>query len=189
MKKTRVKNTTTTKVKKSSITKHKDPDSPKSDSHAIEYTKLAGVFVVVSGLAWVHAAQRGLDLMQYLESFMGMFFLIFASFKLYKLKEFAYGVKSYATFQDKSVWWGYIYPFVQVAFGTLYLLGLGSVILNGVVFLWSAYGAYIVWLTLQQKGDFHCLCLGGVIKLPLSTISFVEDFGMSVMALVMLLLR
>lgn len=162
------------------------------DSHsstAQEYVKFASVMTVVTMLSIAHASWRGFDLMQFLESFMGVFFIIFAAFKLYSLKEFAYGFKSYEIMKDKSVAWGYAYPFIQVLFGTLYLVGLGSVVLDAVVFVWSAFGAYVVWLTLRKKGDIHCVCLGNVIKLPLSTISFVEDFGMAAMAAVMLILR
>ena len=143
----------------------------------------------VAGMSFLHADWRGMALMQFLESFMGVFFIVFAAFKLYNLKEFAYGFKSYEIMKDKSVAWGYVYPFIQVLFGVLYLVGFGSGVLDGIVFVWSAFGAYVVLLTLRKKGDIHCVCLGNVIKLPLSTISFVEDFGMALMALAMLILR
>ena len=168
---------------------HKDHAAGGLKTHTREYVKFAGVMAVVTALATWHASWRGLDLMQFLESFMGVFFIVFAAFKLYNLKEFAYGFKSYEIMKDKSVGWGYAYPFIQVLFGAMYLLSAGSVWLDGVVFVWSAFGAYVVLLTLRKKGDIHCVCLGNVIKLPLSTISFVEDFGMALMALAMLLIR
>ncbi len=158
-------------------------------AEVIEYAKLAVVLVFIAATAFWHAEWRGLDLLQYLESFVGVFFIVFALFKFYSLKEFAYGLLSYETMQGKSVWWGYAYPFIQVLFGVLYLVGLGTRILDGVVFAWSAYGAYVVVLTLRKKGDFHCLCLGNVIKLPLSTSSLVEDFGMATAALILGVLR
>ena len=167
---------------------HEEHESHQAN-HTVEYVKFALVLAAIVVLSWLHADWRGFDLMQYLESFMGVFFIVFAAFKLYNLKEFAYSFQSYEIMKDRSVFWGYIYPFVQVAFGTLYLLGYGNRLLDGVVFVWSAYGSYIVWLTLRKKGDIHCVCLGNVIKLPLSTLSFVEDFGMSMMALTMFVLR
>ena len=159
------------------------------DTDNVEFIKFAGVIAFITIVAYFHADWRGLDLMQYLESFIGVFFIVFASFKLYNLKEFAYGFKSYEIMKDKSVMYGYTYPFIQVLFGLLYLLGYGNRILDLTVFAWSVFGSYVVWLTLKNKGDIHCLCLGNVIKLPLSTISFVEDFGMSLIALAMLILR
>jgi hypothetical protein len=39
---------------------------------------------------------------------------------------------------------------------------------------------------LAKKTAIPCACLGNVIKLPLSKVSFVEDFGMLAMAMLML---
>lgn len=158
-------------------------------NHTTEYVKFAAVLIVITGAAWLHADSLGMGLMQFLESFMGVFFVVFAAFKLYNLREFALGFRSYEVMNRRSIVWGYVYPFVQVTFGLLYLLSFGSRLLDGMVFVWSAFGSYVVWLTLRKKGDIHCVCLGNVIKLPLSTISFVEDFGMSVMAAAMFVLR
>ena len=152
---------------------------------SIEYAKFTGVLTATFVAGWVLARQTYLD---FLPAFMGVFFILFASFKLYNLKEFAHSFQSYEIIKDKPLWWGYAYPFIQLLFGGLYLLGFDSLLLDAIVFLWSAYGAYIVLLTLRSKGDIYCVCLGNVIKLPLSHISFVEDFGMALMALIMILL-
>ncbi len=162
------------------------PDRP---SNVREYAKLIAVIAVVAGGAWVHADWQGMSMLQYMESFMGVFFLVFAAFKLANLKEFAYGLKSYAGYENAPLAVGYLYPFIQVAFGLVYILGFANQFVDGAAFVWSAYGAYVVWKTLRKKGDFHCVCLGNIIKLPLSTTSFVEDFGMAAMALAMLLMR
>jgi hypothetical protein len=39
---------------------------------------------------------------------------------------------------------------------------------------------------LKRRAGIHCACLGNVIKLPLSTVSLVEDIGMGLMAAAML---
>ncbi len=155
----------------------------------VEYFKLALVLMLVAAIAALHAGWRGFELLQYLESYMGVFFAVFAGFKLYNLKEFAYGFKSYEIMKHKSVAWGYVYPFMQVLFGGLYLLNYGTVVLDSIVLAWSAFGACVVLLTLRRVGDIHCLCLGNMIKLPLSTVSFIEDFGMAVIAAAMIVLR
>ena len=148
-------------------------------NNKVEYIKFVGIMFFITVVSWLHAQWRGFDLMQFLESFMGVFFIVFASFKIYNLKEFAYGFKSYEIMKNRSVNWGFSYPFIQVLFGVMYLAGWGSAYLDMIVFLWSSFGAYVVMLTLRKKADVHCVCLGNVIKLPLSTISFVEDFGMA----------
>ena len=153
----------------------------------IEYLKFTAVLLFVTIASYFVAQLDGLSVSSYMQSFMGVFFLVFASFKVYNLKEFALGFQSYYGMQDKPLSWGYSYPFIQIIFGVLYLVGAGeSWWFNLIVFAWSAYSTYIVWLTLRNKGDVHCVCLGNVIKLPLSRISFVEDFGMAIMAAAMI---
>jgi hypothetical protein len=169
--------------------KHNHRNSPHHDHNKIEYLKFAVVLVMVTSAAWLHTAWYEVSLRQFLGSYMGVFFVVFASFKLYNLKEFAYGFQSYAIMKNRSVVWGFFFPFVQLTFGVLYLLGRGGHVLDSVVLVWSGANAYLVWATLQKKDTIFCVCLGSVIKLPLSTISFVEDFGMAIMALAMIILR
>jgi hypothetical protein len=124
----------------------------------------------------------------FLESFMGVFFVIFSGFKLAQLKEFAYGFQSYDLVAKRSLAYSYMYPFMQLLFGVLYLSGVGSLSLNAVVLAVSLLSGAGVLNSLIKKQQVHCVCLGNVIKLPLSTISFVEDFGMAAMALIMIII-
>lgn len=158
-------------------------------NNAREYLKFSGVIAAITALSIMHALVLGFDLMQFLESFMGVFFIIFAGFKLYSLKEFALGFQSYDIIAKRSLKYSYAYPFLQLLFGIAYLLGLGTLALDGLVLLISLVSGLGVVIALRSKQDVHCVCLGNVIKLPLSTISFVEDFGMAGMALAMILLR
>ncbi len=160
-----------------------------STDNSREYLKFFFVMIGICVMSYAHAVWRGIDLMQFLESFMGVFFIVFACFKLVSLKTFAYGFQSYEVMKHHSVFWGYVFPFVQLVFGLCYVLSFSSRTLDGVVGVWSLVNASIVWLTIRSKNDVHCVCLGNIIKLPLSTISFIEDFGMGVMVFVMLVLR
>jgi hypothetical protein len=157
-------------------------------NNSVEYLKFAGVMILITGLSYWHANWRGLDVMQYLESFMGVFFVVFAGFKLSNLKEFAYGFQSYDIVAAKSLVYSFAYPFIQLLLGTAYLLGAnrGIDVLVLAISLISGFG---VLQALRSKNKIHCVCLGNVIELPLSTISFVEDFGMALMALAMILMR
>lgn len=44
-----------------------------------------------------------------------------------------------------------------------------------------------VAISLLQKRKFQCACLGTMIKVPLTQVTLIEDFGMAAMALLMLL--
>jgi hypothetical protein len=125
----------------------------------------------------------------FLDSFMGVFFIVFASFKIAQLKEFAYGFQSYDLIARKSLLYSYLYPFIQLLFGILYLANQGSLWLDISVLVVSLVSGAGVLNSLMKKQVVHCVCLGNVIKLPLSKISFVEDFGMGLMAFVMIVMR
>jgi hypothetical protein len=155
----------------------------------IEYIKFAGIMLVISVLSYLHASWIEMSLMQFLESFMGVFFTVFAGFKILQLKEFAYGFQSYDLVAKKSLLYSYSYPFIQLLFGFLYLFGYATAAVDAVVLFVSLLSGLGVLIALRSKQKVHCVCLGNVIKLPLSTISFVEDFGMAGMAGLMLIIR
>lgn len=151
-----------------------------------EYLKFALVLAAISGLSVV---VMSVTTRAFLDAFMGVFFLVFAGFKLINLKEFAYGFQSYDIIAAKSLAYSYAYPFVQLVFGFLYLAGLGTQLVDIVVIIVSLISAAGVIRTLGSGAQVHCVCLGNVIKLPLSRITFVEDFGMALMAAAMLFMR
>jgi hypothetical protein len=155
-------------------------------SNRKEYLKFAGVIalILVGSLLVYSLLNRS-----FLDAFMGVFFIIFSLFKLSHLREFAYGFQSYDLIAKKSLIYSYFYPFVQLTVGLLYIAGLGAIPLDIFVIVVSLISGAGVINSLLSKRALHCVYLGNVIKLPLSTISFVEDFGMAIMAFVMIFMR
>ena len=150
-----------------------------------EYLKFAAIIVLIFSIAggiWY------LEWLPFMEALMGVFLVIFASFKLFNLKEFAYGFQSYDILAKRSLKYSFSYPFIQLVLGVLYLSGLSSFPLNITAFVVAVVASIGVLKTIIKKQEVHCVCLGNVIKLPLSRISFVEDFGMASMALAMIIL-
>lgn len=165
---------------------HHHSDQPKDNR--LEYIKFAGIMLGIVVLSFVHASVvQEFSTHQFIDSFMGVFFIVFAAFKVSNLKEFAYGFQSYDIVAKKSLAYSFTYPFMQAIFGALYLVGLSSTLLHSIVLLVSLVSGIGVLRALNSHTEVHCVCLGNVIKLPLSTISFVEDFGMAAMATIMLL--
>lgn len=154
-----------------------------------EYLKFIATIASVLILGWGHAVVVGIQTEQLMASVMGVFFVVFGVFKLLSLPEFAAGFQGYDVIAKRVLVYGYAYPFLQLGFGVLYLAGMRSGWLDGIVIAISLISAYGVIRALLLKTNIHCVCLGTVIKLPLSTISFVEDFGMAAMAAGMLLSR
>jgi len=56
-----------------------------------------------------------------------------------------------------------------------------------VTFLLMSFSALGVIQSVLNRTKIRCACLGTVFQLPMSTITIVEDLGMALMALLMLL--
>jgi hypothetical protein len=46
-----------------------------------------------------------------------------------------------------------------------------------------------VAIKLAKKEKFQCACLGTFLKVPLTKVTLVEDFGMALLALILLVLK
>ena len=127
-------------------------------------------------------------LANFIAAFMAGFFIVFAGFKLMDLKGFAEGYSTYDLLASRWMGYGYIYPFIELAFGLLMLAGFhsaGLLWVELVVMLFSGLG---VAIKLAKGEEFMCACLGTFLKVPLTKITLLEDFGMAALAGILLLL-
>lgn len=125
---------------------------------------------------------------EFIIDFMTGFFLVFAGFKLMDLKGFAEGYSTYDLLAKRLFTYGYVYPFIELAFGLIMLSGFHPNWL-----LWTEFGIMTfsglgVALKLARKEKFQCACLGTFLKVPLTYVTLVEDFGMAILALTLILL-
>lgn len=122
------------------------------------------------------------------QAFMAGFFIVFAGFKLMDLKGFAEGYSTYDLLAGRWMGYGYIYPFIELTFGLLMLAGFHSASLlwtEIAVMLFSGLG---VAIKLAKGEEFMCACLGTFLKVPLTKITLLEDFGMALLAGILLVL-
>jgi hypothetical protein len=140
-------------------------------------------------LAIADARQGVLALDNALRYFMTGFFLVFAGFKLIDLKGFAEGYSTYDLLAMRWYGYGYVYPFIELGFGLAMLMGYESRGLFLAEFIVMAFSGLGVAIKIAKKERFQCACLGTFLKVPLTKVTLVEDFGMAALALVMLLLR
>ncbi|HVI69031.1 MAG TPA: MauE/DoxX family redox-associated membrane protein [Magnetospirillaceae bacterium] len=117
---------------------------------------------------------------------MGYFFLVFGAFKLADLRTFAMGYAEYDLITKNLPVWGYMYPFVELGLGGLYLSGQSDWRVDTITLVLSAMTVVSVWLKLRKHETIHCVCLGNLLKVPLTYVSLVEYAVMGVMAIVML---
>lgn len=119
--------------------------------------------------------------------FMIGFFLTFASFKLMDLKGFAQGYSTYDLLARKWFNYGYLYPFIELFFGLGMIVTESRLLLITELILMSFSGLGVA-IKLAKKEKFQCACLGTFLKVPLTKITLIEDFGMALLALLMLIL-
>ncbi|MBO6515081.1 MAG: cation transporter [Bacteroidia bacterium] len=118
--------------------------------------------------------------------FMAGFFVVFSFFKMLNLKGFADAFKMYDIIAGKWKVWGYVYPFVELVLGILYLLDINPVLTNLTTVIVLGVSSVGVIKSNLSKKEIKCACLGDVFNLPMSTVTIVEDMSMVFMAILML---
>lgn len=120
--------------------------------------------------------------------FMAGFFLVFAGFKLMDLRGFADGYATYDLLAMKVPAYGFVYPFIELAFGLLMLAGRDDAWLLGTEIAVMGFSGVGVAIKIAKKEPFQCACLGTFLKVPLTKVTLVEDFGMVALAILLLVL-
>ncbi len=114
--------------------------------------------------------------------FMAGFFLVFSFFKLLDVPAFADAYAGYDLLAKRWHGWGLIYPFVELALGLAYLANWNPLLTNWVTLIIMGFSAIGVIQAVLDKRSIRCACLGAVFKLPMSTVTIIEDVGMVAMA-------
>lgn len=124
----------------------------------------------------------------FMHSFMGLFFVIFAMFKLFDLNGFADGFQMYDILAKKDRRYAYTYPFIELGLGLLYLSSLYPTLTNLLTVVVMSVSAVGVIKSIKSGMNIKCACLGTALNVPLSTVSIIENVGMGVMAALYFLL-
>lgn len=141
---------------------------------------ILGYLIIISSLA---ADTTG----QWMQYFMAGFFLIFSFFKFMNLDGFA---TTYARYDLLAARWkpyGYIYPFIELGLGLLYLTNTAPYMTNLFTLALMLFSGAGVLDALRQKKVLQCACLGTSVTLPVGVATLAEDFGMAAMAALMIL--
>lgn len=168
------------------------------ESHTAKKVELKDyqpLFVVISIITLtsfvISLSQGGLGFISakpFITNFMIGFFLSFSAFKMLDLAGFAQGYSTYDLLAKRWFEYGYIYPFIELFFG------LGMIIMgDSKILLWSEvivmiFGGLGVGIKLIKKEKFQCACLGTFLKVPLTKVTLIEDFGMAFLALMLIFL-
>ncbi len=152
------------------------------------YIPLIVIVVMILIVSLITSWNGQFSLTQLIINFMTGFFLVFAGFKLMDLKGFAEGYSTYDLLASRVKGYGYVYPFIELAFGLLMLAGYHPTWLLWSEFVVMAFSGIGVAIKIAKREPFTCACLGTFLKVPLTYVTLVEDFGMAILALVLIAL-
>jgi len=147
------------------------------------------LLLILATVAFSAAALALVDgrMHRFMETFMGLFFVNFAMFKLLDLAGFAKGFAMYDLIAKRSRHYALAYPFIELALGLLYLTSFVPTITNTLTIVIMLIGGVgVMKATLTGDKKLNCACLGTTLNVPLTTVSIIENFGMAAMAALML---
>jgi cation transport ATPase len=140
---------------------------------------------LITGSLLIQVSQHGISSVHWHETmryFMAGFFLVFSFFKLLDIKAFADAYASYDLLAKRWHGWGLIYPYVELALGLAYLANWHPLLTNWTTLIVMGFSAIGVIQAVLNKRSIRCACLGIIFKLPMSTVTIIEDVGMVAMA-------
>lgn len=151
------------------------------------YKPLLLIFAFIAGVSFIAATTSGAtNPITWMRYFMAGFFLVFSFFKLLDLKGFATAYAGYDLLAKAVPAYGFVYPFIELALGLMYLTNFNHVITNWATIIVMGFSSIGVIQTVANKQKIQCACLGAVFNLPMSTVTIVEDLLMVAMAVAML---
>ncbi|MFH6603533.1 heavy-metal-associated domain-containing protein [Maribacter algicola] len=119
--------------------------------------------------------------------FMGLFYIVFSFFKLLDLNGFPESFRMYDPLAKVTPFYGWIYPFIELALGLMFLMRYEITIALIVTLVVLGITTIGVTKTLMDKKSIRCACLGTALKLPMTEATFIENAIMLVMAITMIL--
>lgn len=152
------------------------------------FTIVGLILLGAFGAAW-NVKEGTMDWLGFMQNWMSGFFLVFAGFKLLNVPGFAKGYAEYDLLAKHWKEYGYIYPFMELLLGMLYLQIPESLTLNIFTFVLMTFSGLGVAIKLAKRERFQCACLGTFINVPLTKVTLIEDFGMAAMAGIMIIQR
>ena len=143
-----------------------------------------GFVTLVASL--IQISKEQVDFMEWMQHFMAGFFLVFSFFKFLDLKGFAESYAMYDIVAKRIPVWGYVYPFVELGLGLAFCINYQPQLTNIITLIVMSISIIGVLQSVFNKKKILCVCLGAVFKLPMSTVTIIEDGLMIAMSAAML---
>ena len=165
-----------------------EPEASKDHPGESLYPLLLIVGYITGTTVLIAAATDNWSGMEMMRHFMAGFFIVFSFFKLLDLPGFVNAYFSYDLIARAIPKWGWVYPFVELGLGVLYLLNAVPIATNIITLVLMLIGSVGVLKALMEKRKIRCACLGTALNLPMTKVTLVEDLTMATMAAAMLVM-
>lgn len=139
-------------------------------------------FILLASLAYQVSA-GSFNSHIFMNHLMAGFFLGLSFFKFLDLKAFAESFSGYDPLAQRWLTYGFIYPFIELALGLMFIANIALNIANALTILVLATTTIGVYKRLQSISKFQCACLGTAFNLPLSNVTIAENVVMIIMAI------
>lgn len=159
-------------------------DKEKSDLHQLFPLFLIFAYIIIASAL---LNKNPWDINGFMLDFMGLFYVVFSFFKLLDLKGFPESFKMYDPIAKVIPLYGWVYPFIEVALGVMFLMRIETPIALIITLIVLGITTIGVTKTLLDNKSIQCACLGTALKLPMTKATFIENSIMIVMAIVMLI--
>lgn len=161
----------------------------KNKSSLTIYWPLLSVIItsLLAGLALTWQSYGGIQ--TWMHYFMGVFLLMFSTLKLFHPIDFANGFEMYDLIAKRSRIYALCYPLIELLLSLAFLSFFLPILTYLITIIILTIGSFGVIQALNKGLDINCPCMGTVLNVPLSTVTLIEDLGMALMALIMLLMR
>lgn len=170
------------------MSRHKEGHHKRQKPTLAQYKPLIVVLSIIALAVAVTQILNGrFDAMNAMRWFMGLFFLLFGLFKLIDWKGFVDAFAEYDVVTKRWRGYGWLYPLFELSLAGLFISGAYVLEASIATLALMSVSSIGVIQAVTGKRSIRCACLGAVIKLPMSTVTIIEDIGMGLMALAMIL--
>ncbi len=162
-------------------------DEPqKKDLH--ELIDLYRPLIIVALISVVAAVEMSMyGVMSFMNAAMGLFLLFLAALKFFDTKGFAEVFSKYDPLAMRFRGYAYLYPFIELALGAMYLSGSWPGFTNFAVIVIFSITTLGVLQVVRSGREVRCGCAGTKFNLPVGRVTLAENLVMGLMALANLL--
>jgi hypothetical protein len=164
-------------------------ETVKLESGIKKFLPLILIFSYIALFTIVGSIFHGrLDIVFSMRMMMGSFFAIFGAFKVFNLKAFVDAYSTYDIIAKDSRIYAFIYPFLELLIAFLYLSNTGGIYRDVFTFVLMTVSTIGVIQKIREKEEVPCACLGMVFKIPMTSVTLIEDVVMALEAFIMMLM-